>query len=280
MLTAIVALDDLGDGTLRSEAASVRPSIRRVAVRCRTRAGSSTTRRARVRSCARPSGSATTRRSSSKATDFAAGDRVQAVVPWAVRFPTMANHTATHLLHESLRRVLGDHVQQAGSAVRPGQAALRLHARARADRRGARRGRAARQRAGLPPNGPVRDVRDARSTRRAARREMLFGEKYGEVVRVVEVDGYSRELCGGTHVRSTAEIGPFVILVEGSVGSGARRIEAVTSGEAFALLHEPRARGRRAPRRARAAAQGGEARRPRKAARPEFSHARRRPRAT
>ncbi|NUT55231.1 MAG: alanine--tRNA ligase, partial [Thermoleophilia bacterium] len=168
---------------------------------------------------------------------FADGDRVRALVPWTIRFPTMANHTATHLLHEALRRVLGEHVKQAGSAVRPDklrfdfthEQALTAEERARVEELVNEQIFAAR---------PVRTFETPIDEARRLGAQMLFGEKYGDVVRVVEVDGFSRELCGGTHVRSTAEIGPFVITSEGSVGSGARRIEAVTSGEAFALLRE------------------------------------------
>jgi alanyl-tRNA synthetase len=87
-------------------------------------------------------------------------------------------------------------------------------------------------------NLPVRIFETPIEEARTLGAMMLFGEKYGDIVRVVDIGGWSVELCGGTHVRSTAEIGPFVVLSEASVGSGARRIEAVTSGEAFALLHE------------------------------------------
>src|SRR5207245_3326956 len=87
-------------------------------------------------------------------------------------------------------------------------------------------------------NVPVRTFETPIDEARKLGAMMLFGEKYGDIVRVVEIPGYSRELCGGTHVRSTAEIGAFTILSEGSVGAGARRIEALTSGEAFAWLHE------------------------------------------
>jgi alanyl-tRNA synthetase len=166
---------------------------------------------------------------------FAAGDRVRAVVPWAVRFPTMANHTATHLLQAALRDVLGEHVTQAGSAVRPDR--LRFDfthtAQLTADERDAIEQRVNRA---IFANAPVHTFETTLDEARTLGAMALFGEKYGEVVRVVEVPGTSTELCGGTHVRTTAEIGSFAILSEGSVGGGARRIEAVTSGEAWASL--------------------------------------------
>ncbi|HZT84895.1 MAG TPA: alanine--tRNA ligase [Gaiellaceae bacterium] len=170
-------------------------------------------------------------------TGFAEGDRVHAVVPWAVRYPTMANHTATHLLHKVLQEVLGDHVRQAGSAVRPDKlrfdfthpSPLTPEERADVERRVNER---------VFANRPVRIFETPLAEARKLGATMLFGEKYGDVVRVVDVDGWSIELCGGTHVRSTAEIGPFAVLSESSVGAGSRRIEAVTAGEAFALLHE------------------------------------------
>jgi len=171
-----------------------------------------------------------------RGTGFAAGSRVRAVVPWSIRFPTMANHTATHLLQEALRDVLGDHVKQAGSAVRPDKLRFdfthgqQLTAEER-DEVEQRVNRA------IFENHPLHVFETPIDAARKLGAMMLFGEKYGDIVRVVEIEGVSRELCGGTHVRSTAEIGSFAILSEGSVGSGARRIEAVTSGEAWALLH-------------------------------------------
>ena len=167
---------------------------------------------------------------------FAEGTRVRAVVPWTVRFPTMANHTATHLLHRALQEVLGEHARQAGSAVQPEKLrfdfthpeALKPDERAEVERRVNEK---------VFENHPVRAFVVPIAEARRLGAMMLFGEKYGDEVRLIEIDGYSRELCGGTHVRATAEIGPFAIVSESSVGSGTRRIEAVTSGEAYALLH-------------------------------------------
>jgi alanyl-tRNA synthetase len=166
---------------------------------------------------------------------FSAGDRVRAVVPWPVRFPTMANHTATHLLHQALREVLGDHVRQAGSAVRPDK--LRFDFTHEQGLTAEQREEIERQvNAKIFENLPVRAFVTPIEEARNLGAMMLFGEKYGDEVRVVEIPGFSRELCGGTHVRTTAEIGPFVITSESSVGAGARRIEALTSGEAFSYL--------------------------------------------
>jgi alanyl-tRNA synthetase len=167
---------------------------------------------------------------------FQEGDRVKAVVPWAVRFPTMANHTATHLLHEALRELLGEHVKQAGSAVRPDKLRFDFtHPQAlTAEERNTVEQHV---NEAVFRNHPVRTYIVPIDEARKLGAMMLFGEKYGDEVRVVEIAGVSRELCGGTHVRTTAEVGPFVVLSESSVGSGVRRIEAVTAGEGYAFLH-------------------------------------------
>src|SRR5207237_10284461 len=122
---------------------------------------------------------------------------------------------ATHLLHQARRDVLGDHVKQGGAAVRPDnrrcdfthQAGLTAAERDRVERIVNEKVFEA-----IPVRTYVTPIEEARKLGAM----MLFGEKYGDEVRVVEIDGFSRELCGGTHVRSTAEIGPFVILSEGS----------------------------------------------------------------
>src|SRR5207237_1807061 len=162
-----------------------------------------------------------------------------AFVPSDVRSATSANHTATQLLHQALRDGLGDHVRQAGSAVRPEKsrfdfthpAQLTADERAEIERRVNEK-----IFENLPVHAFVTPIEEARKLGAM----MLFGEKYGDEVRVIEIPGYSRELCGGTHVRWTAEIGAFAILSESSIGAGARRIEALTSGEAFAFFHGAR----------------------------------------
>ncbi len=165
------------------------------------------------------------------------GERVRARVPWSVRFPTMANHTGTHLLHQALRDALGEHVRQAGSAVRPDKlrfdfthdSALSVEEREEVERRVNQI---------VFENRPVHVFETPIDEARRLGAMALFGEKYGDIVRVVEIPGYSVELCGGTHVRSSAEVGPFVLLSESSVGAGVRRVEAVTSGAAWAVLDE------------------------------------------
>jgi alanyl-tRNA synthetase len=167
------------------------------------------------------------------------GERVLAEVDRAARHATMCNHTATHLLHAALREALGEHVHQAGSYVGPDK--LRFDFSHTSRLMPEERRRVEDQvNAWVLRNDPVRPITTTLDEARSLGAMALFGEKYGDVVRMVEIgDGsYSRELCGGTHVRSTAEIGVFKILSEGSSASNVRRIEAITGPEAVRLLRE------------------------------------------
>jgi alanyl-tRNA synthetase len=163
------------------------------------------------------------------------GDRVTARIDAARRRATVANHTGTHLLQRALRNQLGEHVKQAGSAVRPDglrfdfthpSAVTAAQLQAVEDEV---------NRVVLEDH-PLSIFETSQDEARRLGATMLFGEKYGDVVRVVDVTGYSMELCGGTHARSTAAVGPFTIVREASVGQGVRRIEAITGPVALDAL--------------------------------------------
>jgi alanyl-tRNA synthetase len=165
------------------------------------------------------------------------GDRVRLAVNAPRRWDIMRNHTATHLLHAALREVLGEHARQAGSLVAPDRLRFDFaHMQPlSADERARIEARVNEQiLAAVPVTTEILPYREAVASGAMA----LFGEKYADEVRVVGVDGYSRELCGGTHVRTTAEIGLFLLTGEGSVGAGIRRIEAVTGRAAVARARD------------------------------------------
>lgn len=176
-----------------------------------------------------------------KAGTVRVGDEAVAEVDAERRRDIMRNHTATHLLHAVLRRELGAHVHQAGSLVAPDRlrfdfthSAMLTEDQWQAIERGVNEAIMMAQ----PVDASWTTYRQAVEEGAIA----LFGEKYGEEVRVVRVgpsdEAFSRELCGGTHVRNTGEIGLFLILSEGSVGSGVRRIEAVTGRWALQIAQQ------------------------------------------
>jgi alanyl-tRNA synthetase len=165
------------------------------------------------------------------------GDTVTAVVDRDVRDATRRNHTATHLLHAALRQKFGSQVRQAGSLVAPDRLRFDFtHAAAVTDDEKREIERVVNEQ--VYRNTTVETAE--RSTEEAIQdgAMALFGEKYGDTVRVVSIPGFSMELCGGTHVRATGDIGPFVITGESSVAAGVRRIEALTGAGAVAYVQQ------------------------------------------
>ncbi|MCL4456145.1 MAG: alanine--tRNA ligase [Nitrospirae bacterium] len=166
---------------------------------------------------------------------FKVWDKVRCAVDREKRMSTARNHTATHLLHTALRTVLGEHVKQAGSLVSPERVRFDFSHFYPVDRKEVEamenivNGKILEN---IKVETEIMDIRDALKTGVIA----LFGEKYGEKVRVVSVPGFSSELCGGTHCKMTGDMGLFVIASEGSVASGIRRIEAFTGKAAFDYL--------------------------------------------
>ncbi len=165
------------------------------------------------------------------------GDKVKAGVNTTRRHAITLNHSATHLLHSALRQVLGDHVAQKGSLV--SENSLRFdfsqgEAISKADLEEIERIINAKIRENIVVTTEVMDLEAAKQKGAMA----LFGEKYGDKVRVVDMTAFSVELCGGTHVKQTGEIGLFKFVSEGAVAAGVRRVEAVTGENAINLLHQ------------------------------------------
>lgn len=175
------------------------------------------------------------------------GDNVQAQVDVQRRWDIMRNHTATHLLHAALHRVLGEHARQQGSLVAPDRLRFDFSHDKRLTQDELNR-ITDEVNAMVLANEPILIVEKSRDEAMREGAMALFGEKYGATVRTVTVcspdtrceDRFSYELCGGTHIRSTAEIGPFIIVGEGSVSSGVRRIEAITGRAANQAIVEQR----------------------------------------
>src|SRR3954447_9996291 len=155
------------------------------------------------------------------------GEQAHAAVERPVRLATMRNHTATHLIHAALRQRLGTHVRQAGSYVGPDKLRFDFtHGQRLSDEELADVENLVND--WVSGNYPVRAIETTRDEAEALGAMALFGEKYGDWVRMVEVEEVSRELCGGTHVASTAEVGLFHLTTETSSAANVRRIEAVT----------------------------------------------------
>ena len=168
------------------------------------------------------------------------GDKVLAEVDHKRRQDIMRNHTATHLLHAELRKVLGDHVRQAGSLVAPERLRFDFtHPQAVTQAELQKIEDGINQR--ILNNYRLKIVQKKLSEALEEGATALFGEKYGEEVRTISIGGdepFSYELCGGTHVDETGEIGTFIILSEGSAAAGIRRIEAVTGRKAYQYISE------------------------------------------
>jgi alanyl-tRNA synthetase len=165
------------------------------------------------------------------------GQDVQLSVARQRRQDTMRNHTATHVLHKALRDTLGPHAQQAGSLVAPDRLRFDFtQPSALSPEEFAEVESTINERALDDRNVWAEEKPYAQAVAGGAM--ALFGEKYGDIVRVVGIDGYGQELCGGTHVHHTGEIGPIYLTSEGSIGSGVRRVEAVTGRGANAYARE------------------------------------------